>query len=286
VFYLLTLVLKTRHEPYTTTLAVIKMNILKALLLIVLLLTFEVIISVGIHGLTQKNIPPEYSIHYFGLMYLIPKIIAYLIVFKIFKVNFYWKNTQNKLRTVELNILFYLLILTIGLELLGRPFLDFSKIVDFIKDVPVEPYAKSEKLNISIIYKGISALIIAPIFEELLFRKYMYTELLKKYSSNLSIVISSIFFSLIHLPNYKNLIPSFIFGIVCCLVYRKTKNISYTIILHFLTNLSVLILVNYRESLYEWSFGLENNLIYWILFGIGIILTLFGIKKITTANTV
>jgi membrane protease YdiL (CAAX protease family) len=262
------------------------MNILKALLLIVLLLTFEVIISVGIHALTQKNIPPEYSIHYFGLMYLIPKIIAYLIVFKIFKVNFYWKNTQNKLRTVELNILFYLLILTIGLELLGRPFLDFSKIVDFIKDVPVEPYAKSEKLNISIIYKGISALIIAPIFEELLFRKYMYTELLKKYSSNLSIVISSIFFSLIHLPNYKNLIPSFIFGIVCCLVYRKTKNISYTIILHFLTNLSVLILVNYRESLYEWSFGLENNLIYWILFGIGIILTLFGIKKITTANTV
>lgn len=267
-------------------LAVIKMNILKALLLTVLLLTFEVIISLGIYELIEEYIPTEYLFHYFGLMSLIPTIIAYLIIFKIFKVNFNWKNTQNKLRTVELNILFYLLILTIGLELLDRPFFDFSKIVDFIKDIAVEPYVKSEKPTISIIYNGISVLIIAPIFEELLFRKYMYSELLKKYSSNLSIVISSIFFSLIHLPSYRNLIPTFIFGIVCCLVYRKTKNIFYTIILHFLANLSWLILVNYGASFYEWSFGLEYNFIYWILFGIGITLTLFGIKKITTANTV
>ena len=262
------------------------MNILKALLLTVLLITFEVIIRLGISALIEEYIPTEYLIHYFKLMSLIPGIIAYLIIFKIFRIKFNWKNTQNKLRTIELNILFYILILTIGLELFDRPFFDFSKIVDFIKDIAIEPYAKSEKSNISIIYKGISALIIAPIFEELLFRKYMYTELLKKYSSNLSIVISSIFFTLIHLPSYRNLIPTFIFGIICCLIYRKTKNIFYTIILHFLANLTVLILVNYGASFYEWSFGLEYNLIYWILFGIGVILTLFGIKKITTANTV
>ena len=262
------------------------MNILKAILLTVLLLTFEVIISIGIYELIEEHIPTEYLIHYFGIMSLIPVIIANLIIFKIFKVNFNWKNTQDKLKTVELNILFYLLILTIGLELLDRPFFDFSKIVDFIKDISVEPYAKSEKSNISIIYNGISVLIIAPIFEELIFRKYMYSELIKKYSSNLSIIISSVFFSLIHLPSYRNLIPTFIFGIVCCLVYRKTKNISYTIILHFLANLSWFILVNYGASFYEWSFGLEYNFIYWILFGIGITLTLFGIKKITTANTV
>jgi hypothetical protein len=41
-----------------------------------LLLTFEVIISIGIYELIEEHIPTEYLIHYFGIMSLIPVIIA------------------------------------------------------------------------------------------------------------------------------------------------------------------------------------------------------------------
>jgi len=260
------------------------MNILKAFLLTALLIAIEVGISLGVYELIQNYIPTDYFIHYFGLMSLIPMIIAYLIILKVFKVNLNWKNRQIKISAIEINMISYLLIVTIGLELFDRPFFDFSKIVDYFRDVEIEPFEFYESSNISVFYRGISVLIIAPIFEELFFRKFLFTELLKKYSLKLSIIISSICFALIHLPSYRNLLPTFIFGIISCLIYRKTKNIFYTIILHFLCNLSWLFLGTYGESFYKWSFGLEYNFTYWILFGVGIILTLFGIKKITTAN--
>ena len=262
------------------------MKILKSILITVLLITFEVIILIAISELTRKHVPTEYLIHYFSLIHIVPRIITFIIVIKIFKIRFDWKNEKNKLRNIKPNIIFNLLILTLGFELFDRPFFDFNKIVDFINGIEIEPYVQHEKSFISIIYSGISVLIIAPMFEELIFRKYIYTELLKKYSSNLSIFISSILFSLMHLPSYSNLIPTFIFGIICCIIYRKTMNIFYTIILHFFANLSFLILVNYGEIFYKWSFGLEYNLIYWVMSGIGITLILLGMKKITTANTV
>jgi len=252
------------------------MNILKAFLLTVLLIAIEVVIYLGVYGLIEKYIPTDYFIHYVGLMSLIPTIIAYLVILKVSKANLNWKNGQRKIRTIEINIILYLLFVTIGLELIDRPFFDFSKIVDSIRNVTIEPYVYPERSNISLIYTGISALIVAPIFEELFFRKYMFKELLKKYSLNLSIIISSICFSLIHLPSYRNLIPTFIFGIICCFIYKKTKNIYYTIILHFFANLSWFI----------WIYQLEYDFMYWTLFVFGILIALLGIKKIIAANTV
>ncbi len=260
------------------------MNILKALFLTVLLLTIDSIVTFGIYILIEDYIPPDYLLHYFGLTLIIPRLIAYLIIFITFKINFKSNNGHDRIRMIKLNTIFYILILTIGLELFDRPFFDFRKIVDFLQNNVAEPYQQLEFSNISIIYKGISAVILAPIFEELLFRKYMFTELLKKYSTSISIVISSVFFSLIHLPSYRNLLPTFIFGVISCLIYRKTKNIYYTIILHFLANLSWLTLGIYGEQYYKWIYELEFNMIYWILFGLGIILIMFGLKKITTAN--
>ncbi|MCG2432121.1 CPBP family intramembrane glutamic endopeptidase [Aequorivita xiaoshiensis] len=262
------------------------MSILKALLISILLSIIHIAIYLGIDQLIKESIPNNYVIHYIGLIPIITTIIGYLTIFKIFRISFDWENMNNKIGTINLKIVFYLLILTIGLELFDRPFFDFSKIVDFLNGIVNEPYVQSKKPNISLIYTGLYYIILAPIFEELLFRKYMYTKLSKKYSENLSIITSSILFSLIHLPSYRNLIPTLIFGIICCIIYKKTKNISYTIILHILANLSWFIFENYGEIYYKWIFGLKYNLIYWTVFGIGITLILFGMKKITTANNV
>ncbi|WP_408608259.1 CPBP family intramembrane glutamic endopeptidase [Aquimarina spinulae] len=190
------------------------------------------------------------------------------------------------MKGIKPEFLLYLILIAIGLEFFDRPLFDFNKIYDYFSGTELKPFEFSESSNLSVLYRGISVLIIAPIFEEFFFRKFLFREVLKKHSLTLSILVSSICFSLIHLPSYRNLLPTFIFGIIACLIYNKTNNIFYTIILHFLTNLSWLLLVSYGKSYYEWSYGLNYNFVYWLLFIFGIGLSYIGIKKITVANKV
>ncbi|MDX1373252.1 MAG: CPBP family intramembrane glutamic endopeptidase, partial [Nitrososphaeraceae archaeon] len=59
--------------------------------------------------------------------------------------------------------------------------------------------------NIIFSYRAFSAILVSPVLEELFFRKFLFTGLLRKYSQTSSIIISSLCFSLIHLPQFHNL---------------------------------------------------------------------------------
>lgn len=265
------------------------MNILKAILLTALLMGLEVLISLGVYEFIEPKVTDSLSdnslIHYFGITSRIPTIIAYIIVFYLsYKTVFNFNKGTEKMKGIKPEFLLYLILIAIGLEFFDRPLFDFSKIYDYFSGTELKPFEFSESSNLSVLYRGISVLIIAPIFEELFFRKFLFGEVLKKQSLTLSILVSSICFSLIHLPSYRNLLPTFIFGIIACLIYNKTNNIFYTIILHFLTNLSWLLLVSYGKSYYEWSYGLNYNFVYWLLFIFGMGLSYIGIKKITVSR--
>ncbi len=265
------------------------MNILKAILLTALLLGLEVLISLGVYEFIEPKVTDSLNddslIHYFGITDRIPTVIAYFIVFYLsYRTIFNFNKGIEKVKSIKPKFILYLILIAIGLQFFDRPLFDFSKIYDHLSGVELKPLEFSESSNLSIIYRGISVLIIAPIFEELFFRKFLFGEVLKKHSLTVSILVSSICFSLIHLPSYRNLLPTFIFGIIACLIYNKTRNIFYTIILHFLGNLSWLLLVSYGKSYYEWSYGLNYNIIYWLLFIFGIGVSYIGIKKITLAN--
>lgn len=265
------------------------MNILKAILLTALLMGIEVLISLGVYEFIEPTVTDDLNdnslIHYIGITSRIPTVMAYLIVFYLsYKSVFNVNKGIEKAKGIKLNFVLYLIIIAIGLELFDRPLFDFSKIYDYFSGTELNPFEFSESSNLSVLYRGISVLIIAPIFEELFFRKFLFGEVLKKHSLTISILISSICFSIIHLPSYRNLLPTFIFGIIACLIYNKTKNIFYTIILHFLVNLNWLLLVSYGKYYYEWSYGLNYNYVYWLLFILGIGLSYIGIKKITVSN--
>ncbi|WP_025744109.1 CPBP family intramembrane glutamic endopeptidase [Aquimarina pacifica] len=267
------------------------MNILKAILLTALLLGLEVLISLGVYEFIEPKVTDSLSddnlIHYFGITGRIPTVIAYFIVFFLsYRAVFNFNKGIEKMKGIKPEFLLYLILIAIGLEFFDRPLFDFSKIYDYLSGTELKPFEFSKSSNLSVLYRGISVLIIAPIFEELFFRKFLFGKVLKKHSLTLSIIVSSICFSLIHLPSYRNLLPTFIFGIIACLIYNKTNNIFYTIILHFLTNLSWLLLMSYGKYYYQWSYGLNYNFVYWLLFIFGIGLSYIGIKKITVANKV
>ncbi|MFS4418850.1 lysostaphin resistance A-like protein [Maribacter sp. 2307ULW6-5] len=214
---------------------------------------------------------------------ILGSLISYLVIF-----YFFW--TQN-LKTVfsfkktDLSIFPYLILIVLGLGFVNQPFYDFEKILDYYRTSEIEPY-RQRFLGIDsfFIYFRFSSLLIAPLFEELFFRKFLFEKLLERNKVIVSIIISSLCFSAIHFETPSSLISTFIFGVIACIIYLRTRNIWYTIAMHFLNNLFSTLYVIYGESFFQWVYGLNFGFIYWVLFACGIIATTLGMKKITTAN--
>lgn len=84
--------------------------------------------------------------------------------------------------------------------------------------------------------------IIAPIFEELIFR-FIILERLRRYGDLFAVISSALFFALLH-SSFQSYLPSFIAGIIFSLAAIYTGSVLISILLHFLNNaLSVLMLL-------------------------------------------
>ena len=182
----------------------------------------------------------------FEIVWIISYILAYLLIFYLF-----WKPKPNYSTVLDadrlnLKLIPYLILVAIGLGFVGQPFWDYDRLIEYFLHSNFEPYTSSfSGFSLHYAYTIIGTLIIAPIFEELFFRKLLFSKLLEKYDIYIAIIISSICFSAIHFETPGNLIPSFIFGVISCLIYLKTKKISYSILLHFINNLYITLVSTY-----------------------------------------
>lgn len=102
--------------------------------------------------------------------------------------------------------------------------------------------------------------ILPPIAEEMAFRGILFGTLEKKYKVFHAILATGIFFGLYHM----NLVKFFVVGILgCVLAYAvfKTKSIMVSIWMHFLNNLTAVILMLGQDDLRKWlPFLFEENL--------------------------
>jgi membrane protease YdiL (CAAX protease family) len=262
------------------------MTVLKAILLTLFLILVFALTQVGFGLLVYKTelIPESYQTHY-GITIGLSFIIGYLVTFKIFwKSNFGIKKSL-KLKKIDFRLIPYLILIVVGLQLLDRPFWDLERIWNFLNYSEFQTDISSfSGFRPALLYNTISILIIAPIFEELFFRKFLLQNLLKENSKIIGILISSLCFAIIHIETLLNLVPTFIFGIISGLIFIKTKRIIYSIILHFLVNLMVQTLYVFDFTFDRWLLTLDFNFIYWVMFLIGIGITYFATKKTTGNN--
>lgn len=91
--------------------------------------------------------------------------------------------------------------------------------------------------NNNLIVTLISTGLIGPIIEELMFRGIIYNELKNKYSNMKAILITTIFFAVIHM-NIIQILYAFALGFILIFVYEKYKNIKAPIILHMASNIT------------------------------------------------
>ena len=209
--------------------------------------------------------------------------ISYFIVFKfILKLKFSSININTKTKSLKLDVIFVILLISIGIVIINRPLWDINRIDFFLKEntVSVDNHPFTG-FNAQFFLNLISVLIVAPLTEELLFRKYMFTGVLKNNSFVVSAIFSSVLFALLHLPNYTNLIPTFILGFISCIIYFRTKNILYSILIHFFYNLIIQIISDYNyNSFYNFIYKLEFNYMYWLIVLFGVVLTFFSLKRL------
>lgn len=86
----------------------------------------------------------------------------------------------------------------------------------------------------SLVYTFIYVCIVAPVVEELMFRKILLNKLLP-YGKKLSIVVSAFAFGLFH-GNLYQILYAFIIGLILAHITISARTIKYSIILHIIIN--------------------------------------------------
>lgn len=113
------------------------------------------------------------------------------------------------------------------------------------------------------------AVIMAPLFEEIIFRGIIMKGLLNKGMKPLTaIVISALLFGLVH-GNPWQLIGAVLLGCVLGLVYYKTKSLLLPILLHAFNNLTAVFLIAYNKTE---GFAETFKVSEWLILAIGIVL--------------
>jgi len=87
----------------------------------------------------------------------------------------------------------------------------------------------------SLLYTVVAAGILAPVFEELIFRK-MLLDRLNRLGDRPAMFVSALLFALVH-GNLSQFFYAFLVGLVLAYVYLRTGRVIYTILMHMLLNL-------------------------------------------------
>lgn len=82
----------------------------------------------------------------------------------------------------------------------------------------------------------ISAAIISPIYEEIFYRGFLYKWIKLRWGVRNGLLLSSIVFTIVHIPTYNTLPVNFISGVVFAWTYEKSGSIIPGIIIHSVLN--------------------------------------------------
>ena len=86
------------------------------------------------------------------------------------------------------------------------------------------------------VFELLVTVVLGPLIEEILYRKVIFTKLKTFFSLRISIIITSVLFSFMHL-DFDGLIHYFIIGVLLTYTYHLTKSLALNVIYHALLNL-------------------------------------------------
>ncbi|WP_077623299.1 CPBP family intramembrane glutamic endopeptidase [Sediminibacillus massiliensis] len=89
----------------------------------------------------------------------------------------------------------------------------------------------------------LSAAVISPIYEEIFYRGFLYKWFRMKWGVSTGIIVSSVIFTIVHIPTYNTLPVNFLSGIVFAWTYEKSGSILPGMVIHGMFNGIAVILI-------------------------------------------
>ncbi len=105
-----------------------------------------------------------------------------------------------------------------------------------------------DELPISPIISIFSVIIVAPIYEEIIFRGVLLRGMAKKINPNIAIVVSALLFAIVHM-NIPQGINAFFLGLVVGFIYLRSGSIYLSIFAHLVNNLLALSVTSLFSSI-------------------------------------
>lgn len=118
--------------------------------------------------------------------------------------------------------------------------------------IPYIAFMEDTSSNLSaFLYFFPVGVIAAPIVEEIFFRGFILNKWAEKYGNVKGVIFSSLIFMILHLGSL--MLPQLLVGLLCAMVYIKTKKMIYPIFVHALYNFSILVptLISSNETVEE-----------------------------------
>lgn len=158
-----------------------------------------------------------------------------------------------RLRPIKLNVLVISLIIGIAMTVISD---EIDRLIQIIINIPESFRLIYEKFlvinSISDFFIVVfSAVILAPVLEEMLFRGFLQTTLEKNINIKAAIIVTSIIFAIFHAYPWV-LLQIFIIGVVMGIMAWKSNSIIPSMMVHLINNGIALIFVNSRPEQYSW----------------------------------
>lgn len=175
-----------------------------------------------------------------NLLSLISTILFIIILLYKFRISknkllLMIKDYTKKVNIKELgSVVATQLCLSMGISLLSISIVYFTFpyiLNDLLSESSVSEVSTYGGLFVSMLITVIGA----PLMEELFFRSIIFKRISRKFNIYLGMIISSLVFGLLHIE--LAIIGAFAFGIACCILYIKYKNILIPMTVHFFNNL-------------------------------------------------
>ncbi len=177
------------------------------------------------------------------IQYLVACPVLWLIIKKLDKSTLSARNISGKEFFKYLSISSFLVYMGSYVSLIIEESLKAN--FGIVPESSVASVLEGSSLIVSLICAGI----LAPIVEELIFRKLLIDRLVK-YGEKTAIFLSAFVFGLIHL-GIEQIFYAFLVGIVLSFVYVKTGKIIYSIAIHMFINLFYGIFSSYINQIVD-----------------------------------
>jgi uncharacterized protein len=177
-----------------------------------------------------------YALSLYLLQSLISLYILYLFTIRKYKVKIkdFGFRKINLLKSLKFVLLMWFLILILLSGLVETLRLFFGdNIPGFAKQIDHIPLFGNNLFGYISLF--LSAFIIAPIVEEIIFRGFILQGLIKYLSPLSSVLITSLIFALLHFE-FASIIPLFIIGSMLGFIYLRKKSIWDCLIYHAINN--------------------------------------------------